>query len=150
MIFPIFVQFSILIIFFSVIWHFMDELREIVQTFEDSTRCDWCSYTNTSSDKVCKHIALGHSKLDEMLQNEELLQRKRALASIKPKRENLPICPICDTKDPTREHCARHFGDELNELVSDLITDQSLTCPECAYVGEKPKNLGLHIALVHT
>ena len=127
----------------------MDELREIVQTFEDSTRCDWCSYTNTSSDKVCKHIALGHSKLDEMLQNEELLQRKRALASIKPKRENLPICPICDTKDPTREHCARHFGDELNELVSDLITDQSLTCPECAYVGEKPKNLGLHIALVH-
>ena len=136
-----------LFVLIAVIWHFMDDLREIVQRFEDPTKCDWCSYTNTSSDKVCKHIALGHSKLDEMLQDEDLLQRKRALASTKPKRENIGLCPICDLRDPPREHVARHFGDELNELVVDL--SESLTCPECSYVGEKAKNLGLHIALVH-
>ena len=37
---------------------------------------------NVSSDKVVKHIALGHSKLDEMLQDEDLVQRKRALAKL--------------------------------------------------------------------
>ena len=64
---------------------------------------------NVSSDKVVKHIALGHSKLDEMLQDEELVQRKRALQSSKPKRENIgPACPICDVRDPPREHVARY------------------------------------------
>ena len=58
-----------------VIWHFMEELREIVHTFPDPTRCDFCSYSNVNSDKVVKHIALGHSKLDEMLLDEELVQK---------------------------------------------------------------------------
>ena len=106
----------------------MDELREIVHTFKDPTvsyikihkkekdyfkkiiyliilfqRCDMCSYMNPNSDKVVKHIALGHSKLDEMLQNDELVQRKRELASTRPKRENIgPECPICNVKDPPR------------------------------------------------
>ena len=103
---------------------------------------------NASSDKVVKHIALGHSKLDEMLQDEELVQRKRDLQSTKPKRENIgPICPICDVRDPPREHVARHFGEALNDLVANL--EDPLTCQECNYRGEKAKNLGLHIALVH-
>ena len=110
----------------------MDELREIVHTFKDPTvsfikihnknmvflyddfrkvfllnilfqRCDMCSYMNPNSDKVVKHIALGHSKLDEMLQNDELVQRKRELASTRPKRESIgPECPICNVKDPPR------------------------------------------------
>ena len=66
-------------------------------------RCDMCSYMNPNSDKVVKHIALGHSKLDEMLQNDELVQRKRELASTRPKRESIgPECPICNVKDPPR------------------------------------------------
>ncbi len=131
-----------------VIWHFIEELRTIVQDFEDPTRCDFCTYMNPSSDKVVKHIALGHSKLDEMLQDEELLRRKRTLISSKPKKESIgPLCPICGARDPTREHVARHYGDELNELVSKR-KDQ-FSCSDCPFKGEKPKNLGLHIALVH-
>ena len=103
---------------------------------------------NPNSDKVVKHIALGHSKLDEMLQNDELVQRKRELASTRPKRESIgPECPICNVRDPPREHVARHFGDELSEFVNTL--KDPLKCFECNYQGEKPKNLGLHIALVH-
>ena len=87
-------------------------------TFLFLQRCDICTYINPNSDKVVKHIALGHSKLDEMLQDDELVQKKRALASLRPKRENIgPECPICNVRDPPREHVARHFGDELNELV---------------------------------
>ena len=99
----------------------MPELREIVHTFKDPTRCDLCNYVNPNSDKVVKHIALGHSKLyvfmyllyifefkhgtyfrDEMLSDEDLVQRKRALASTKPKKENLVNCPICNIRDPPR------------------------------------------------
>ena len=80
----------------------MPELREIVHTFKDPTRCDLCNYENPNSDKVVKHIALGHSKLDEMLSDYDLVQRKRALASTKPKRENLVECPICHARDPPR------------------------------------------------
>ena len=79
---------------------------------------------NVSSDKVVKHIALGHSKLDEMLQDEELVQRKRALQSSKPKRENIgPICPICDVRDPPREHVARYV------LFFGLIFANLSACP---------------------
>ena len=95
-----------------------------------------------------KHIALGHSKLDEMLANEKLVQEKRALAKSKPKKQTIgPTCPICDVRDPPREHVARHFSDELNEYVSTLPDQQQ--CAKCSYRGERAKNLGLHIALVH-
>ena len=36
-----------------------------------------------------KHIALGHSKLDELLLNEELVEAKRAMARAKPKKLNI-------------------------------------------------------------
>ena len=39
---------------------------------------------------------------DEMLSDEDLVQRKRALASTKPKKENLVNCPICNIRDPPR------------------------------------------------
>jgi bacterioferritin-associated ferredoxin len=110
--------------------------------------CEYCDYTNSNSDKVVKHIALGHSKLDEMLADEKLLIKKRALAQLKPKKQNIgPNCPVCDVRDPPREHVARHFSDELMELVTKL-PDQN-QCGQCQYRGERAKNLGLHIALVH-
>ena len=56
-------------------------------------------------------------------------------------------CPICDVRDPARERVARHFGDELNEVVNALDDKQS--CPHCNYSSDKVKNLGIHIALVH-
>ncbi len=133
-----------------VIWHFMEELREIVQSFSDPTVCDLCQYTNQNVDKVAKHIALGHSKLDELLLDEELMAKKRAVAQSKPKKTSIgPTCPICDVRDPPREHVARHFGDELNEVVNSQ--DDKVNCPgpDCNYQSDKVKNMGIHIALVH-
>ena len=97
---------------------------------------------------MVKHIALGHSKLDEMLSDEVLLRKKRALALSKPKKQSMgPQCPVCDVRDPPREHVARHFSDELLDFVSKL--DDQNQCGKCQYRGERAKNLGLHIALVH-
>ena len=65
-----------------------------------------------------------------------------------PKKERIgPSCPICDARDPPREHVARHFGEELSLHVASL--PNQLSCTECSYKGEKTKNLELHIALVH-
>jgi hypothetical protein len=36
----------------------------------------------------------------------------------KPKKVSLGnTCPVCDVKEPSREHVSRHFGDELLEIV---------------------------------
>jgi len=48
----------------------MPELREIVAAFRDPRVCDLCGYQNLRQDKMAKHLALGHSKLDELLQDE--------------------------------------------------------------------------------
>ena len=46
-----------------------------------------------------KHYALGHSKLDELLMDDELVARKRELHQQKPKRLSLgPDCVVCDAK----------------------------------------------------
>ena len=51
---------------------------------------------------------LGHSKLDELLQDHDLVNEKRSRIMAKPRRIAIgPICPICDVKDPAREHVAR-------------------------------------------
>ena len=72
---------------------------------------------------------MGHSKLDELLLDEELMEKKRAIASTKPKKTSIgPSCPICDVRDPAREHVARHFGDELNEVVNALQNKQQCMC----------------------
>ncbi len=112
-------------------------------------------------DNLVKHLALGHSKLDELLQNEELVAAKRAKAMSKPKKVSVgPSCPVCDTRDPTRyliiflfidiatnspsvsrEHVSRHFGDELMVYISEF--EDPCACNECDYRGEKPKSLAI-------
>merc|ERR1712062_408670 len=72
-----------------VSWHFMTELREYVQTFEDTQQCNQCDYRSDKVDNLVKHLALGHSKLDELLMNEELVAAKRELAKLSPRR-----CPL--------------------------------------------------------
>jgi len=83
----------------------MEELREYVLTFEDPRSCNQCTYTSEKLDNlvrvevlsiqlICqhlfnnqvKHIALGHSKLDELLLNDELVQAKKAQAKSKPRK----------------------------------------------------------------
>lgn len=80
-----------------------------------------------------KHLALGHSKLDELLMDEALVAEKRARAMRKPRRYQLgSSCPVCDFPSPPREHVARHFMDELMEYVQSEMPDQ-VTCNECEY-----------------
>ena len=56
-------------------------------------------------------------------------------------------CPICDVKEPAREHVARHFSDELLIIVAEFPDPAS--CIECEYKADKPKTLSIHVALVH-
>ena len=61
--------------------------------------CNECSYSSDKLDNLVKHVALGHSKLDELLLNEQLVNEKREQALNKPKKIHIgPQCPICDMK----------------------------------------------------
>ena len=51
-----------------VSWHFMDELRDYVNLLENQLECNECSYTTDKTDNLVKHVALGHNKLDKLLQ----------------------------------------------------------------------------------
>ena len=131
-----------------VAWHYMDELKGIVNEFVDSTQCPQCPYSSDSLEKMQKHIALGHSMLDALLHDETLLQQKRVQFLNRPKKgPGMPSCPICDITNCTREHVARHFGDELIDIVMGFANPNQ--CSQCSYSNEKQKNVGIHIALVH-
>ena len=68
-----------------VSWHFVEELREMIQ---DPTKCPepGCSYVGDKLEAVTRHLALFHCKLDEFLQNEQLVAAKRAKVLSKPKK----------------------------------------------------------------
>ena len=54
------------------------------------------------------------SVLDEYLQDQELVERKRDQFQKKPKKMSFGLdCPICDAKGRDRDHVTRHFMDEL-------------------------------------
>jgi hypothetical protein len=135
-----------------VIWHFMEELRELVQEFPDPTMCNYCPYTNPNPDKMAKHMALGHSKLDELLSNSELVAIKQQKALSKPKKLNIgPQCPICGmqfTKSQNRDHVSWHFMDELRDYVQTFPDPQQ--CNQCEYRSDKIDNLVKHLALGHS
>ena len=86
----------------------MEELREMVQEFPEPTSCNYCPYTNPNPDKMAKHMALGHSKLDELLSDKDLVALKQQIALSKPKKLNIgPECPVCGikfTKNQNRDH----------------------------------------------
>ena len=87
--------------------------------------------------------------LDALLQDESLLEQKRMKAMSKPKKGNVgSTCPICDSKDPSREHVSRHFSDELLDIVMGFQDPSQ--CTQCPYKNDKPKNVSIHIALVHS
>lgn len=131
-----------------VAWHFMDELRAVVQEFEDPSQCPYCPYKSEANEKMVKHVALGHSMLDSLLQDEKIVEEKRLRAMMKPKKVILGSnCPVCEAKDPSREHVARHFGDELQSIILDF--EDPHQCSFCNYRHEKTKNVAIHIALVH-
>ena len=94
---------------------------------------------------------LGHSKLDELLTNEDLVAQKREQAFNKPKKIHIgPNCPVCDmkfTKSQNRDHVSWHFIDELRDYVHS--TGRERECQLCSYTTEKMDNLVKHYALGH-
>ena len=159
-----------------VIWHFMDDLRDMVSSFPDPTNCAFCQYTNPKLEKMAKHVALGHSKLDELLQDQDLVSEKQKIAAMKPKKMlsqhysqqiivpppsntgngfNLQneVCPICNVTLEDNEcygdHVAgEHFMDELLEYVSTF--DDTTQCPLCPFNSEELEVLGKHLAIDHS
>lgn len=146
----------------------MDDLRELVSNFPDPTNCSFCQYTNPKLEKMAKHVALGHSKLDELLQDEDLLSEKQKIAALKPKKNSqhgfLPsrnsiggsdeeICPICHAKFEDSfsfsDHVSgEHFMDELLEYVSTF--DDTSQCPMCTFNSDELEVLGKHLAIDHS
>ena len=109
----------------------MDELRDIVLSFPDTKMCNECTYTSDKLDNLVKHVALGHSKLDEvsyiffskqkifdypfrfqLLSNDELVSQKREQALNKPKKIHIgKSCPVCDMKfhkSQNRDHVGKN------------------------------------------
>ena len=75
--------------------------------------CNECSYSSNKLDNLSKHVALGHSRLDILLQDEELVAQKREIVMNRPKKINIgPTCPVCDitfTKNQNRGRCLKTF-----------------------------------------
>ena len=95
-----------------IIWHFINELRELVSSTCEETEtgvfeCNECSYTGEGMDLMAKHCALFHGKLDILLGDDNLMaeKRRRCLSTQRKKstkRISNELCPICDFKDPSR------------------------------------------------
>ena len=144
-----------------VYWHFLYELRDIVRTFPDQKQCPECIYSHDKMDNMVQHIALGHSKIDEFLQNEQLIESKKDLDMSKDKKISIgPECPICSLKFTkkyagNRQHVAWHFMEELRSYVQSTGTEKN--CNICSYIPapDKGKNLSknhlaMHYALGHS
>ena len=59
------------------------------------------------------------------------------------------MCPVCCKSQPTREHVATHFMQELLQVVRGFETP--LTCEKCEeYTTETDKTLAIHLALIHS
>ena len=158
----------------------MDDLRDMVSGFPDPTNCAFCPYTNPKLEKMAKHVALGHSKLDELLQDQDLVYEKQRIAAMKPKKissqhyspqqiivpapsSNLRIsndgvnqndvCPICDVGMEDNECYGDHVAGEhfMDELLEYVSTfDDTSQCPLCPFNSDELEVLGKHLAIDHS
>ena len=138
-----------------VAWHFMEELRSYVEFIGAEKNCSMCSFVpapvkahNSSKHNLVMHYALGHSKLDDLLQDAELVKSKKALEANKPKRMSFGSnCPICCVPTKERDHIARHFMPELMEMVFELPIQNK--CNQCDYSNSNNEYMAKHLALGH-
>ena len=72
--------------------------------------------------KVARHIALVHSRLDELLADKQLVESRRQELALKPNKVVIgEKCPVCDqqlNKQHSRVHVIWHFMDDLRDIVS--------------------------------
>ena len=67
-----------------VAWHFLEELREFVASFDDPQSCYECEFMCDNVDKMILHVANEHNKLEALLQDQALVAHKRARAKVRP------------------------------------------------------------------
>jgi len=104
--------------------HFMPELMEVVATLPDQLSCPDCSYRGEKPQNLARHIALVHSKLDELLMDEELINQRRQEYLARPGKTAIgPTCPVCDqplAKQHSRVHVIWHYMSDLREMVANF------------------------------
>ena len=128
--------------------HFLEELTAMVKAMPVRTCCNLCDYKHPKNENMCKHLALFHCKLDELLQDEELLNRKRRKFVNRPKRVNIgDSCVICNMSVVSREHVSCHFKQELLAIVNTF--ESPLSCGECDFTAAKSEYVARHLGLDH-
>ena len=128
--------------------HYLDELTAIVNALPCRSSCNLCDYKHPKMENMCKHLALFHCKLDELLLDEELLKTKRMKYANKPKRVSIgDCCCICGITMVSREHVCTHFKQELLAIVNTF--DSPLSCAECEFTASKSEYVARHLGLVH-
>lgn len=102
--------------------HFIKELMEVVSEFPDPTACPECNYRGEKPQKVARHIALVHNRLDELLADKQLVEARKKELALKPNKVVIgEKCPVCDqqlNKQHSRVHVIWHFMDDLRDIVS--------------------------------
>ena len=107
---------------------------------------------------LAQHMALNHGGLDNLLADPSVVEMKRQenanynAMNRGPQKVADQQCPICDqnyTKKEIREHCARHFAEEITAIL-DSFPDPTV-CSICngAYASKKKNGMHRHIALGH-
>ena len=96
-----------------------------------------------------RHLALVHNMLDELLQDQDLIERKTNEALSKPKKISIgSTCPVClqaIQKRDSRVHVIWHFMEELREMVHQF-SDPKI-CDFCPYTNGNPDKMAKHMAL---
>ena len=73
----------------------MNELMEYIASLEDPLQCPDCSYKGEKPPNLARHVALVHSKLDEMLGNPDLVAKRKKEHMSKPSKINIGSeCPV--------------------------------------------------------
>ena len=87
----------------------------------DPTACPECDYHGDKPKTLAIHVGLVHAKLDLMLSDMSLVQKKRADFIAKPKKVSIGrSCPVCDmkfNKSQNRDHVSWHYIEELRSIV---------------------------------
>ena len=58
----------------------------------------------------------------------------------------IPKCVVCQARQPSRQHLANHF---INELIEEIEDGQVDTCDKCQFQGSDAKSLVLHDVTEH-
>ena len=80
------------------------------------------NYRGEKPQKVARHIALVHNRLDELLADKQLVEARKQELALKPNKVVIgEKCPVCDqqlNKQHSRVHVIWHFMDDLRDIVS--------------------------------